>query len=331
MKYLDRLSASARHIAATVVLMLTAIVATSGASAQIARTEILAVQSMTLTDEQFLTGRKDGKPVMLGGLLRLPAGTGRVPAVVLLHGSGGISGYVTDWEMDFNALGMATFVVDSFSARGLNNTNVDQFALGRLAMMVDAYRSLEVLAKHPRIDPARIVLMGFSRGGQSALYASVKRFQSMHGPASLEFAAYIPLYPACMTIYRGDENVADKPIRVFHGSADNYNPVAACREYAARLKGKARDFQLTEYEGAGHVFDGKAFRNPIVGATWQTFRNCRLAEAQDGLIINTKTGQPHTAADPCIELGPTVAYNANADTEVRKAVADLMKSTVKAN
>jgi len=82
---------------------------------------------MMLRDEQFLEGRKDGKPVTLAGVVRLPAGTGKVPVAVLLHGSGAISEVVTDWESDYNALGMGTFVVDSFSGRGIVNTNVDRF------------------------------------------------------------------------------------------------------------------------------------------------------------------------------------------------------------
>ena len=68
--------------------------------------------------------------------------------------------------------------------------------------------------------------MGFSRGGQAVLYASLKRFQRMHGPEGLEFAAYIPFYPACFTTYVDDENVSTKPIRIHHGTADNYVPVA---------------------------------------------------------------------------------------------------------
>jgi hypothetical protein len=50
--------------------------------------------------------------------------------------------------------------------------------LGRLNFILDIYRALDVLAKHPRVDAQRIALMEFSRG-QAALYASLKCFLKM--------------------------------------------------------------------------------------------------------------------------------------------------------
>jgi dienelactone hydrolase len=196
-------------------------------------------------------------------------------------------------------------------------------------MIIDAYRALELLSKNPRVDPARIAIMGFSRGGQAALYASMKRFQRMYGPTNLEFAAYIPFYPNCSTTYKLDNEVADRPIRIFHGSADDYAPVAPCRNYVERLKIEGKDVQLTEYAGAYHVFDGQEFKKPVKLEKGQTVRQCQLAEAENGVIINVKTKEPFTYADPCVQRGVTIAYDEKASTEARKAVKNLVTTILK--
>ena len=258
------------------------------AAAQIARVEVYPIHSMTMSDQDFLNGRKDGKPVLLAGALRIPRpGTDRLPAVVLLHGSGGVGTNVIDWENELNAMGVATFVLDAFTGRGIVQTSTDQASLGRLAMTYDAYRALEVLEKHSRIDPQRIAVMGFSRGGQAALYSSVKRFQKMHGPASgRDFAAYIPFYASCGTTFVADDEVSPNPIRMFHGAADNYVPVAPCRGYLERLKAKG------------------------------------------GVVLNVKTRQPFTYADACVQLGPTIAYDEKAHGESLKAVKEFVSATL---
>lgn len=67
----------------------TAVIASAPALclAQIVRVEMHPIQSVTMTDQDFLNGRKDAKPVTLAGQLKIPrAGSERLPAVVLLHG-----------------------------------------------------------------------------------------------------------------------------------------------------------------------------------------------------------------------------------------------------
>jgi len=304
---------------------------TAAASAQVARTELHAIPTLTLSDQQFLTDDKNGIAVTIAGVLRLPsAATDRLPAVILLHGSGGIGGNVDRWSQELNGIGMATFVTDSFTARGIQSTSADQALLGRLNMIFDAYRALGVLAAHPRIDPARIVLMGFSRGGQATLYASLKRFERMHGPEGATFAAYLPFYPPCFTTYIGDEDVSDKPIRIFHGAADDYVPVAPCRSYVERLRKAGKDVTLTEYPDANHAFD-----NPLTKVTLaprsQTTRRCTIKEEPAGVIINAVTKQPFTMQDPCVERGPHVGYNAAATTAATHAVKEFLQATLKLN
>jgi dienelactone hydrolase len=105
------------------------------------------------------------------------------------------------------------------------SVNQDQAKLGRLNFILDIYGALEILAKHPRVDPERIVLLGFSRGGQGALYASLQRFHKMWNKSGAQFAGYIAFYPDCATTYAADTDVVDRPIRILHGTPDDYNPV----------------------------------------------------------------------------------------------------------
>ena len=297
--------------------------------AQVARVELHVFESRTLSDEEFLTGGKEGKPVLLGGELRIPKlGTDRLPAVILVHGSGGVSGYVDDWAQSLNSLGVATFVFDSFTPRGIINTINDQDQLGRLAMIVDAYRALQLLAAHPRVDPKRIALMGFSRGGQAALYASVKRFQRMHGPPGAAYAAYIAFYPPCNTTFLQDDVIAEKPVRIFHGAADNYVPVGPCRAYVERLRKGGADVRLTEFSGAQHAFDWAMLKTPVNIPQAQTTRRCRIEELSQGRLVNAETKQPFTNKDPCVERGTTIAYDAEAAARARAAVKELVATVL---
>ena len=108
--------------------------------------------------------------------MRIAQGQGRLPAVVMTHGSGGMGSNVDVWTRQVNGMGVFPFALDAFTGRGLTSVSNDQAVLGRLNMILDAYRMLDIVAKHPRVDPQRIALMGFSRGGQAALYASLKGF-----------------------------------------------------------------------------------------------------------------------------------------------------------
>lgn len=308
------------------------LIATAG-HAQTARIELHSFQSTTLTDEQFLNGIKEGRPVTIAGELRLPRpGSDRLPAIVLLHGSGGVNSSVADrWTQELLGIGIATFMVDSFTGRGLVNTNNvktgGQAQLGRLVMIVDAYRALDLLARHPRIDPNRVAVMGFSRGGQSALYASLQRFQRMHASGGRQFAAHITFYADCSTTFREDDQSTGRPIRMHHGTADDYVPIAPCRTYVARLRAGGADVKLAEYPDAYHVFDNPGFKKPVKAANSETWRNCSMHEDEKGRILNNATRQPFTYKDSCVEFGPTIAYNAEAHAASVKAVKEFLAAT----
>ena len=140
----------------------------------------------------------------------------------------------------------------------------------------------------------------------------------------------MPFYAPCFTTYIGDEDVSDKPIRLFHGTADDYVPVAPCRAYVERLRKAGKDVMLTEYPDAHHAFD-----NPLLkvgpAPQSQTTRRCRMTEEPAGTIINAVTKQPFTMEDPCVERGPNLGYNAAATAAATQAVKEFLQVTLKLN
>jgi dienelactone hydrolase len=291
------------------------------------RTEVYPVQTVTLSTADFLLGKKDGKPAMIAGELRIPKpGTDRLPAVVLVHGSGGVGFNLGMWAGELNKAGFATFVTDSFTGRGITNTITDQSQLSSYTMMNDAFAALAVLAKHPRIDPDKIAVMGFSKGAVPSLYASMNRFQSAYASEGATFAAYIGFYTPCNTTLIDDEKVSAKPIRLYHGVADDWVPIGPCRDYVARLKKAGANIDLVEYPGATHAFDNQAIQGTMQLPQAVTARKCRFEEKQQGVIINSDTGQPATFTDPCIERGVTIAYNAEATDAARKDVVEFLSN-----
>ena len=290
------------------------------------RVELYAIPSLTLSDQQFLSGDANGKPVTVAGEFRIAQGSGRLPVVVLMHGSSGVGANMEPWVHQFNSMGISTFVIDGFSGRGLTAVGSNQALLGRLNLIVDIYRALDILAHHPRVDPNRIALMGFSRGGQAALFASLDRFDRLWNKSGIRFAAYVPFYPDCSTSYVGDTEVADKPIRIFHGAPDDYNPLASCKAYVTRLREAKRDVVLTEYPDSEHGFDAGLLgvSSKVVSVNAQTVRHCHIREADSGVLVNADTQAPFSYKDPCVELNPHVGGNPETAEQARKAVSDFL-------
>ena len=291
--------------------------------------ETIPIQTLTISDEQFLKGDASGRPTTISGILRVAQGSGRLPLVILVHGSGGIEENAAVWERLFASIGISTFAIDSFSGRGIVSTVADQSQLGRLNMILDLYRSVAILAAHPQVDPNRIAVMGFSRGGQAVLYATLKRFQKMWNPSGIDPAAYIALYAPCITTYIGDTEVTDHPIRIFHGRSDDWVKIAPCRAYFKRLRATSTNVEMTEYRNAWHAFDYPSLPSKPVNIPYAQTTHCVLKEEPVGTIINAATHKPFTYADDCLGRNAHVAYSAKATRATEEAIRSLLEKVFK--
>lgn len=294
------------------------------------RIEVHSLQTLTLTRAQLLAGNSlGGSAATIAGELSLPFVTAdRMPAVLILHGDAGAIANQVAWREELNALGIAVFTLDSFTGRGAIATGASFFTLpdsiGGLARVVDAERALALLAAHPRIDPERIAVMGFSSGGSTVLTVAQTRFASAFGKPGLRFAAYIALYPDCNARLIGDTRSEPGPQRIFIGEADVLTSATACVSYVERLRGAGSDAAIATYPGAHHGFDNVSNPGLIRIADVPTGANCKLEEASGGTIVNVETGRRLTLDDKCIGKGLVAGYDPAANAASRAAVATLL-------
>ena len=293
------------------------------------RFEIVNFQSLTfpgsLFTPPFMAAPEEGATATIFGILRLPEITGRVPAVVITHGCSGITGAETYWAESLIQLGVATFVVNSFVGRNISRACSGPHSISTASVLTDVYRARDLLAVHPRIDPSRIAVLGFSFGGRNALWASYPRFQQRYGTGLSPFAAHLAFYPTSCHIKLTDEDrVGDVPIRIFHGAADDATVIGRCRDYVARLRNAGNDVALFEYAGAKHWFDNADLANRQTATGFLNYSNCTFLE-QDDRIIDATTGGLAGAGSPCVVSEGSFGYNPAAREQATADVHNFLQ------
>ena len=289
------------------------------------RIEIIPFQSFNLTDEQILKGEKNPVPVTIAGELRYPlhSNSKKLPVVIIVHGSGGINPANESWAYQLNAVGIATFGIDSFSGRGLKSVSTDQAKLARLAGTIDAFKADEMLQQHPNIDPNKIALIGSSRGGTAVIYTAMKRLQELWSVNFKAVATY-PFYPSCFDELNRDEDVT-MPIHAFHGEIDDYASKEQCKNWLARLSAKGASVTSVEFKNAAHSFDNSLGPStPYISKGAQSAQNCHIVE-RNGMLINESTKLPFTYQDSCVHLDPKTGFNKEATLASHKFVIDDLK------
>ncbi len=282
----------------------TAMLGTSAAAADKITIEVVRFESAAqpLGDLQQKQARERGeepKPIpgdMIRGYLAKPEGNGPFPAVVHLHGCGGLGpAFKADpandrWVSQLVEWGYVVLVVDSFSTRGVREacTPASFFAFSKspvLTRELDAFGALGFLSRLAYVVGSRVAMLGFSMGGWTTLgAASARSFDLFVNPDGLKFKAAVAFYPVCSVI----DGIMDIPTLLLIGASDDWTPAKDCERMMERRAGAGAPVDLVIYPDAYHGFDA-----PIL---------------QPGLMI----------------FGHWLAYNAEADKKARAATREFL-------
>jgi len=190
-----------------------------------------------------------------------PETTEKIPAIVLIHTRGGYDhGHYEFYGAPLRQEGFATLELILFR---VNPTHLPS------DLVPHAFGALKYLASHPRIDPNRIGILGFSLGGILAMYTASEVLATEHLGSTPRFAAHVPVYPTCWIhegVARGRErqkrlaNVYTKltgaPIHILAGGKDQWDDPDTCQKFIEALTPDARrSILLTYYPDATHTWD----------------------------------------------------------------------------
>jgi uncharacterized protein len=187
---------------------------------------------------------------------------GKLPVVLVLHGSGGIDGRGEFHRKALNAAGIGTLEIFMFS-RG------NRPRAGTRENFTHMYGALKYLASRPEIEPRRIGVMGFSWGGGLSLAAASDSITQLFTEGQVRFAAHAPFYPVCWSHLRVTsepkasgygryKTLTGAPVLIFAGGEDDYDEPDSCQKFVASLPEAARNHvSLKYYPKATHGWDSQ--------------------------------------------------------------------------
>jgi len=187
-----------------------------------------------------------------------PKGSGAHPAVMLIHGGGGIQvdSRMTGLIDTLTGAGYIAFVPHYFEGTGGNwahSANRDQL-IAYIRTLNDAAR---FIAEQPGVQKDGIGLIGFSLGGYVGL--ALAEEENSHPPpqASPAIKAVIEVYGA-MPEFAADRMTTMPPVLILHGQDDTVVPVSNASDLEKLLQKKSVTYEIKIYPHQGHGFEGDA-------------------------------------------------------------------------
>jgi carboxymethylenebutenolidase len=191
------------------------------------------------------TFASDSHPVGIQSFL--PQTTGPHPAVIALHGSGGIrEGWSEQPASLLAGRGFAVFVVRYFERTGTSWADERTIRQHFEVWMKTVSDAITFAGQQPGVDPSRIALLGFSLGAYLALSvasidARVKAVVDYFGGLPEELTNGVNPLP---------------PVLILHGEADPVVPVIEAHKLQRLFENTGTPYEMKIYRGAGHGFTG---------------------------------------------------------------------------
>ena len=190
-----------------------------------------------------------------------PEGNGPFPAVIALHGCGGLAGHsepvqprYRDWAEELLKHGKAVLFPDSYGSRELGpQCRVkERRVLARRERVTDILAARQWLMQQPWVAHSRISLLGWANGASALLWAVRPQLSQRH--VEPDFRSAIAFYPDCR-LSLGLGWSSRVPTLVLIGGKDDVSSPPACRQMVEGAHGRSALARIVVYPDAYHDFD----------------------------------------------------------------------------
>ncbi|HWR17626.1 MAG TPA: dienelactone hydrolase family protein [Terriglobales bacterium] len=203
---------------------------------------ILSQHQVQKTTDSFLS---DNKQIRIDRFL--PLAEKQFPAVIALHGSGGMRESFSDQPARMLAAsGYAVFLLHYFERTDTSYATQPTILENFVPWMETISDAMTYVGTLSQVQKDRVGLIGFSLGGYLALSVGSR---DPRVKAVVEFCGGLPeeLAAQCAQM---------PPTLILHGEVDNIVPVAEAHKVEALLKKTNSAYEMKIYPAVGHFFSG---------------------------------------------------------------------------
>jgi dienelactone hydrolase len=252
----------------------------------------------------------------------------KFPLIIGVAGSLGWKKHHFEYFKIYQNSGFATFELNSFKSRNIESTVGTQNQITIAAMIVDAYKALETLSKHPLIIKDKISITGWSLGGGVTLFSGWLPLKNAINK-ELNFASHLAFYPPCF-VEPNNLDFTQSPIHILIGELDDWTPSDPCNNLVDKLNA---NINITVFKDSHHGFDidGELEFNE----NGYSFKDCIFKLTTDGNILMNYLNIP--MSNPflqkigflfCTSKGVTIGGNSVARNKAFIFAKDFMTKTL---
>jgi dienelactone hydrolase len=242
--------------------------------------------------DSFDIDPETGQPVIISALYFRPEdnaadahyASGKMPAVVALHGCGGMYSAVparrdrlTERHQAMADLlvaeGYAVLFPDSFNPRGrreICSLKLSDQQITQDNRRLDVLAALSYLRTRPEVDGSRVALFGWSHGGSAVLatmnrrHPLVAQFLAADASADSFYRTAIAFYPGCYeSVYTRFGYAPASPVSIFIGASDDWTPAYRCVLLGEKMVKFSEPLRVRTYPDTYHGFDTPNMSTPL--------------------------------------------------------------------